>query len=86
MDKVKKTTVGNEFKISLASLMTEMSAAQPHFIRCIKPNLKKIPNDYSDELITKQLKYTGMLETTRIRKEGYSQRPAFADFISRYTC
>lgn len=84
MEKSKKSTVGADFKISLALLMTEMTAAQPHFIRCIKPNLKKIPNDYNDEQITKQLKYTGMLETTRIRKEGYSQRPAFADFISRY--
>jgi myosin-3 len=84
MEKSKKTTVGFEFKQSLALLMTEMTAAQPHFIRCIKPNLKKIPNDYNDEQITKQLRYTGMLETTRIRKEGYSSRPAYADFIGRY--
>ena len=26
----------------------------------------------------------GMLETTRIRKEGFSHRPTFADFINRY--
>lgn len=28
-------------------------------------------------------RYTGMLETTRIRREGYSSRPLFADFIHR---
>ena len=27
---------------------------------------------------------TGMLETTRIRREGYSSRPLFADFVHRY--
>ena len=26
----------------------------------------------------------GVLEATRIRKEGYSWRPLFADFVSRY--
>lgn len=26
----------------------------------------------------------GMLETTRIRKEGYSHRPTFADFVNRW--
>lgn len=84
MEKVKNISIGGAFKISLASLIAEMTNAQPHFIRCIKPNLQKVCNNYNDELITKQLKYTGMLETTRIRKEGYSQRPLFADFIGRY--
>eukprot|EP00054_Salpingoeca_dolichothecata_P009067 m.51369 g.51369 ORF g.51369 m.51369 type:complete len:987 (+) comp18146_c0_seq1:26-2986(+) len=84
MAKAKKTTVGGEFKKSLASLMTEMSSAAPHFIRCLKPNLAKSPGQFDGELVTKQLRYTGMLETTRIRKEGYSHRPTFADFIARY--
>lgn len=26
----------------------------------------------------------GMLETTRIRREGYSSRPLFADFVRQY--
>ena len=32
----------------------------------------------------RQLRYTGMLETIRIRKEGYSVRMQFSDFIARY--
>jgi myosin-3 len=61
-----------------------MSACAPHFVRCIKPNLDKAANDFRIDLVTRQLRYTGMLETTRIRKEGYSHRPAFQDFIDRY--
>lgn len=31
-----------------------------------------------------QLNYTGVLETTRIRREGYPYRPTFADFVRRF--
>eukprot|EP00730_Choanoeca_flexa_P004848 TRINITY_DN11819_c4_g2_i1.p1 TRINITY_DN11819_c4_g2~~TRINITY_DN11819_c4_g2_i1.p1 ORF type:complete len:960 (+),score=384.84 TRINITY_DN11819_c4_g2_i1:74-2953(+) len=82
--KTKKTTVGAEFKDSLVALMTEMSKAQPHFVRCIKPNHQKKPAIFEDGMITDQLRYTGMLETTRIRKEGYAFRPTFSDFLDRF--
>jgi len=31
-----------------------------------------------------QLGYTGVLEATRIRQEGYSWRPVFAEFVRRF--
>jgi hypothetical protein len=40
--KSKKGTVGSAFKASLAELMSEMSVAAPHFVRCIKPNEQKV--------------------------------------------
>jgi len=61
-----------------------MNSASPHFIRCLKPNMHKSPKEFDVELVTKQLRYTGMLETTRIRREGYSYRPTFEDFLKRY--
>lgn len=82
--KKKPKTVAQRFKDSLAELMKELYAAAPHFVRCIKPNMKKVPDLFVDDLTKQQLRYTGMLETTRIRKEGYSNRPAFGDFIERY--
>jgi myosin heavy subunit len=30
-----------------------------------------------------QLLYTGMLETTKIRREGYAIRPTFDEFLER---
>jgi len=82
--KKKVKTVAANFKASLAELMTALKAAEPHFVRCIKPNHEKTPDYYNEELVLKQLRYTGMLETTRIRREGYSSRPLFADFVQRY--
>lgn len=37
-----------------------------------------------DQFVNTQLRYTGMLETTRIRREGYSYRPAFDQFMQRF--
>ena len=64
--------------------MINLNASEPHFIRCLKPNMVKQPGNFDNPLVTKQLKYTGMLETTRIRKEGYPIRPTFEDFMFRY--
>ena len=82
--KKKKRTVGALFKDSLLKLMSELNASAPWFVRCVKPNMQKAAGQFDDELVLQQLRYTGMLETTRIRREGYASRPLFADFIRRY--
>ena len=40
--------------------------------------------EYDSAFALKQLMYTGMLETTRIRREGYAFRIPFAEFFRRY--
>ena len=60
-----------------------MSESKPIFMRCIKPNSKKNPNDFDEKFVLTQLRYCGVLETTRIRKEGYSLRPTFEEFIEK---
>jgi myosin-3 len=49
--------------------MAKMLAGTPHFVRCIRPNDLKIPSEFHAERVTEQLRHTGVLETTRIRKE-----------------
>jgi myosin-3 len=77
-------TVGAHFRQSLSVLMDKMLSAAPQFVRCIKPNSGKEPMKFDDLFVLKQLKYTGLLETTRIRREGYPSRLTFEEFLSRY--
>ena len=39
---------------------------------------------FEDQVVMDQLRYTGMLETIRIRKMGYPIRIKFPVFIQRY--
>ncbi|CAL1540128.1 unnamed protein product [Lymnaea stagnalis] len=84
-DTRKKTpTLASQFKKSLEQLMGTLSACQPFFVRCIKPNEFKRPLLFDRELCCKQLRYSGMMETIRIRRAGYPIRHHFAEFVDRY--
>ncbi|XP_067888368.1 myosin-IIIb isoform X1 [Heterodontus francisci] len=80
----RKQSVGAQFRHSLAVLMEKMFAANPHFIRCVKPNINKLPDQLDSKIFMDQLRYNGLLETIRIRKDGYSWRPFFVEFAERY--
>ncbi|PVD19339.1 hypothetical protein C0Q70_19826 [Pomacea canaliculata] len=80
----RKITVGAQFKTSLGILMERMTSATPSFVRCLKPNHHKRAGSFDDQYILSQLLYTGMLETTKIRREGFAIRPSFEEFVDRY--
>ncbi|XP_051872137.1 myosin-IIIa [Pristis pectinata] len=61
-----------------------MVGGLPHFVRCIKPNNDRQAKKFDQEKVLVQLRYTGVLETARIRRQGYSHRILFANFIERY--
>lgn len=77
-------TVSAQFQQSLHSLMDTLNQANPFFIRCIKSNSKKNPNEFDEETVQRQLRYTGMLETVRIRQAGFNVRLAYEEFIQLY--
>ncbi|XP_078318920.1 unconventional myosin-XV-like isoform X3 [Crassostrea virginica] len=84
--KPRTPTVSAGFTESLLSLIDNMSKCNPYFVRCIKPNNHKAPMVFETKVVLDQLRYTGMLETIRIRKMGYPVRIKFPMFISRYHC
>lgn len=65
-------------------LLSKMVVGQPHFVRCIKPNNERQARKYDKEKVLLQLRCTGILETARIRRLGYSHRILFANFIRRF--
>ncbi|XP_031216105.1 unconventional myosin-X isoform X1 [Mastomys coucha] len=82
--KHRRPTVSSQFKDSLHSLMATLSSSNPFFVRCIKPNTQKMPDQFDQAVVLNQLRYSGMLETVRIRKAGYAVRRPFQDFYKRY--
>uniref|UniRef100_UPI00358EF764 unconventional myosin-X-like isoform X2 n=1 Tax=Myxine glutinosa TaxID=7769 RepID=UPI00358EF764 len=82
--KHRKLTVCSQFKDSLHALMTTLSTANPFFVRCIKPNMNKAPESFEPAVVLNQLKYSGMLETVRIRRAGFPVRRPFSEFCCRY--
>ncbi|XP_043231703.1 unconventional myosin-IXAa-like isoform X4 [Amphibalanus amphitrite] len=78
------STVTAQFQQSLQSLLVTLNQANPFFIRCIKSNLQKDPNRFDDATVSRQLRYTGMLETVRIRQCGYNIRFTYEEFIQMY--
>ena len=80
----KTPTLSAQFKNSLAVLIERMNACYPHFVRCIKPNGQQQANNFVDDMVRVQLSYTGVLEATRIRQEGYAWRPLFEEFVQRF--
>lgn len=64
-------------------LLSKMVVGQPHFIRCIKPNDDREALMFSHERVLLQLRYTGILETVKIRQKGYSHRILFEEFVKR---
>ena len=69
---------------SLSELMDKIKSSSPHFVRCIKPNTLKQPENFEVDYVQKQLKYTGVMETVRIRQCGFPTRLTFTDFLKRF--
>ncbi|XP_071454099.1 myosin-VIIa-like [Hetaerina americana] len=82
--KRRNPTLSFQFRKSLDQLMKTLNACQPFFVRCIKPNEAKKPKMFDRSLCCRQLRYSGMMETIRIRQAGYPIRHLFNDFMDRY--
>ncbi|KAJ6486678.1 P-loop containing nucleoside triphosphate hydrolase protein [Mycena sanguinolenta] len=77
-------TVAQRHKEQLSSLMSQLQATQPHFVRCIVPNSNKKPGRMDIPLVLDQLRCNGVLEGIRIARLGYPNRLPFVEFRQRY--
>ena len=77
-------TASLKHKDQLRDLMEQLERTEPHFVRCILPNLEKKANKFDKTLVLNQLRCNGVLEGIRITRAGYPNRMTFEDFYSRY--
>lgn len=77
-------TVAQRHKEQLLTLMNQLHSTHPHFVRCILPNHKKKPKQFSAPLVLDQLRCNGVLEGIRIARTGFPNRLPFVEFRQRY--
>ncbi|KAG4166600.1 hypothetical protein ERO13_A13G143500v2 [Gossypium hirsutum] len=77
-------SVSAKFKGKLFKLMQQLEKTKPHFICCIKPNRKQLPGMYEEDLVSQQLRCSGVLEAVRMSRSGYPTRMTHQEFADRY--
>uniref|UniRef100_A0A3B3ZHC2 Uncharacterized protein n=1 Tax=Periophthalmus magnuspinnatus TaxID=409849 RepID=A0A3B3ZHC2_9GOBI len=82
--KKKPPSISAQFQASLNKLMETLGQSEPYFVKCIRSNAEKLPLRFNDNLVLRQLRYTGMLETVRIRQSGYHCKYSYKDFVQHY--
>ncbi|XP_054900866.1 unconventional myosin-IXAa isoform X5 [Poeciliopsis prolifica] len=82
--KKKPPSISAQFQASLNKLMETLGQSEPYFVKCIRSNAEKLPLRFDDNLVLRQLRYTGMLETVRIRQSGYNVKYTFKEFVHHF--
>lgn len=73
-----------KFRRQIKDLMEELNSSDCHFIRCIKPNEQKQKNSFQGQLVLQQIRYLGILDSIKIRKESFPVRIPFKKFFQKY--
>ncbi|XP_056169848.1 myosin-6-like isoform X9 [Syzygium oleosum] len=80
----KFSSIGSRFKQQLQALLETLSATEPHYIRCVKPNNLLKPAIFESSNVLQQLRCGGVMEAIRISCAGYPTRKTFDEFVGRF--
>ncbi|KAL4494090.1 hypothetical protein ABPG72_016046 [Tetrahymena utriculariae] len=72
--------LGSKFRLQMKKLMEELSSCECQFVRCIKPNGSKKAGLIQSRYSLNQINCLGVLETIRVRKQGYVYRAEYFRF------
>ena len=74
----------DSFRTSLNDLVSTLKKTKTHFIRCVKPNEKKAPNNFVTAVMTRQLYTSGVVQAVRATRKGFPDHLLFAELLNRY--
>ncbi|KAL5706508.1 Myosin-6 [Ranunculus cassubicifolius] len=80
----KFSSIGSRFKTQLQALLETLSATEPHYIRCVKPNNLLKPAIFENQNVLQQLRCGGVMEAIRISCAGFPTRRTFCEFVDRF--
>ena len=56
----------------------------PHWICCIISNLEKNPKEWNHNLVLKQVRYLGLVESAKVQRAAYAHRMTYMEFVRRW--
>lgn len=77
-------TLISVFQQELGDLCSALEARQCRHIRCLRPNDDQIAMVYDDSAVLRQCLYSGLMEASRIRRQGFPHRRALNSFCTKY--
>lgn len=80
----KKESVGTFFLNQLSQLTKTLLSTEPHFVRCINPNNKKMKQEFMLGYVSPQLVNGGLVEAVRMLKLGYPTRYEYTFFFDSF--
>jgi len=81
LEEDKDKFLGLKFRMDIAKLMKELNSCNRNYIRCLKSNDLKLPGVVAPSYVFNQIRYLGILDSIRIRKENFPKRTLFKDFF-----
>ncbi|CAG0889537.1 unnamed protein product [Darwinula stevensoni] len=77
-------TAGTQFRIGVAALVRTLRGKTARHVRCIKTNEFRQPRKFDNALVQHQVRYMGLVELTRLKRQGYALRMTYEAFLARY--
>lgn len=77
-------TLISVFREELNELCAALEQRQCRHVRCLRPNDDQAPLVFDDASMLRQCRYSGLLEATRIRRQGYAHRRPLRAFAARF--
>lgn len=78
------TTAGYKIRTSANELVKALGLCTPHYVRCLKPNDVKAPDQFDNARAMHQIQYLGLLDNVKVRRSGFAFRSTFDRFLKRY--
>ena len=80
----KEKFLGGKFRSDMDNLAKALGECVRHYIRCLKPNEEKKKNYFVPWFSLVQIKYMGVLDTIRIRQEGYPVKKTYLEWYLKF--
>ena len=80
----RQKTVGQVFAAGIKNLVDTLKHGETYYVRCVKPNHRRMPAEWDEKVVLEQLQYSGTLEVTEVRKAGFNLRWPLDTFCQHY--